>query len=49
MVRTQFGWLGSDQGFLLNLVYAVAKPFAISPAEGADSLVCSRRRRRPRR
>lgn len=39
MVRTQFGGLGSDQGFLLNLVYAVAKPFAISPEEGADSLV----------
>ena len=39
MVRTQFGGFGSDQGFLVNVVYAVAKPFAISPEQGADSLV----------
>lgn len=39
MVRTQFGGFGSDQGFLLNLVYAIAKPFSISPAQGADSLL----------
>ena len=41
MVRTQFGGMGShsDQGFLLNLVYAVAKPFASTPEQGADSLV----------
>jgi NAD(P)-dependent dehydrogenase (short-subunit alcohol dehydrogenase family) len=39
MVRTQFGGFGSDQGFLLNVVYAVAKPFSISPEKGADSLI----------
>ena len=39
MVRTQFGGMGSDQGFLLNLVYAVAKPFASTPEHGADSLI----------
>jgi len=39
MVRTRFGAFGSDQGFLVNLVYALAKPFAITPEEGADSLV----------
>jgi NAD(P)-dependent dehydrogenase (short-subunit alcohol dehydrogenase family) len=40
MVRTQFGGFGSgDQGFLLNLVYAVAKPFASTPEQGADSLL----------
>jgi NAD(P)-dependent dehydrogenase (short-subunit alcohol dehydrogenase family) len=38
-VRTQFGALGSDQGFLLNLVYALAKPFMSTPEQGADSLV----------
>src|SRR5262245_62531342 len=39
MVRTQFGGFGSDQGLLLNLVYAVAKPFARTPEQGADSLI----------
>lgn len=39
MVRTQFGGFGSDQGFLLNLVYALARPFAVSPEQGADSLI----------
>ncbi len=39
MVRTQFGAFGSDQGFLLNLIYALAKPFAITPEQGADSLI----------
>lgn len=39
MVRTQFGGFGSDQGFLLNLVYALAKPFSSTPEQGADSLV----------
>ena len=39
MVRTQFGGFGADQGLLLNVVYAVARPFARTPEEGADSLV----------
>jgi NAD(P)-dependent dehydrogenase (short-subunit alcohol dehydrogenase family) len=39
MVRTQFGGFGSDQGLLLNLVYAVAKPFSSTPEQGADSLI----------
>jgi hypothetical protein len=39
MVRTQFGGFGSDQGFLLNLVYTLAKPFSITPEQGADSLI----------
>ena len=39
MVRTQFGGFGSDQGFLLNMVYALAKPFSSTPEQGADSLV----------
>jgi len=39
MVRTQFGGFGSDQGVLLNLVYALARPFASTPEQGADSLV----------
>lgn len=39
MVRTQFGGFGSDQGLLLNIVYAIAKPFSSTPEEGADSLV----------
>jgi len=39
MVRTQFGGFGSDQGFLLNLIYALAKPFSIRPEQGADSLL----------
>lgn len=37
MIRTQFGGFGSDQGPLLNLVYALAKPFAKSPEAGADT------------
>lgn len=39
MVRTQFGGFGSDQGLLLNIVYALAKPFSSSPEQGADSLI----------
>ncbi|WP_348698447.1 SDR family NAD(P)-dependent oxidoreductase [Duganella fentianensis] len=39
MVKTRFGGFGSDQGFLLNIVYALAKPFSIAPAQGADSLI----------
>lgn len=39
MVRTQFGGFGSDQGLLLNLVYALAKPFSVTPEQGADPLV----------
>jgi NAD(P)-dependent dehydrogenase (short-subunit alcohol dehydrogenase family) len=39
MVRTQFGGFGSDQGLLLNLVYALAKPFSSTPEHGADSLI----------
>lgn len=39
MVRTQFGGFGSDQGFLLNLVYTLARPFAVPPEQGADSLI----------
>ncbi|WDZ97342.1 hypothetical protein Herbaro_06010 [Herbaspirillum sp. WKF16] len=39
MVRTQFGGMGSDQGFLLNMVYQIAAPFAVPPEVGADSLI----------
>jgi NAD(P)-dependent dehydrogenase (short-subunit alcohol dehydrogenase family) len=39
MVRTRFGGFGSDQGFLLNVVYALAKPFSSAPEQGADSLI----------
>ncbi|WP_212632851.1 hypothetical protein [Pseudomonas monteilii] len=39
MVRTQFGGFGSDQGLLLNIVYFLAKPFSVSPEQGADSLI----------
>jgi len=39
MVATRFGGFGSDQGFLLNLVYALAKPFSRTPERGADTLV----------
>ncbi len=38
-VRTQFGAFGSDLGFLMNLVYALARPFARTPEQGADSLI----------
>ncbi|MDY7225707.1 SDR family oxidoreductase [Hyalangium rubrum] len=38
-VRTQFGGFGSDQGFLLNIVYTLAKPFSSTPEQGADSLI----------
>lgn len=38
-VRTQFGGFGSDQGFLLNIVYLLAKPFSVTPEKGANSLV----------
>lgn len=39
MVRTQFGAYGSDLGFFVNLVYALAKPFTKTPEQGADSLI----------
>jgi NAD(P)-dependent dehydrogenase (short-subunit alcohol dehydrogenase family) len=39
MVRTQFGGFGTDLGFFLNLVYAIARPFAKTPQQGADSLI----------
>jgi NAD(P)-dependent dehydrogenase (short-subunit alcohol dehydrogenase family) len=39
MVLTRFGGFGSDQGLLLNLVYAIARPFASTPEKGADSLI----------
>lgn len=40
MVRTQFGAYGNTNlGFGWNLVYALSKPFAISPERGADSLI----------
>lgn len=39
MVRTRFGAYGADLGWLLNVVYALSKPFASTPEEGADSLV----------
>ncbi|TKC98066.1 SDR family NAD(P)-dependent oxidoreductase [Polyangium fumosum] len=38
-VRTQFGGFGSDMGLLMNLVYAVARPFSKTPEQGADSLL----------
>lgn len=38
-VRTQFGGFGSDQGPLLNLVYALARPFSSTPEQGADTLL----------
>ncbi|MFT3914877.1 MAG: SDR family NAD(P)-dependent oxidoreductase [Anaeromyxobacteraceae bacterium] len=39
MVATRFGGFGSDQGLLLNLVYTLARPFAVTPEQGADSLI----------
>lgn len=39
MVRTQSGAFGSDQGFLLNVVDALERPFAVAPEQGADPLV----------
>lgn len=39
MVRTRFGGFGSDQGMVLNIVYALAKPFSSTPEQGADSLI----------
>lgn len=38
-VRTQFGGFGSDMGFVMNIVYALAKPFSKTPEQGADSLI----------
>lgn len=38
-VRTQFGGFSSDQGFLLNIVYTLARPFSSTPEQGADSLI----------
>lgn len=39
MVNTSFGGFGSDQGFLLNILYFLAKPFSSTPEQGADTLV----------
>lgn len=39
IVRTRFGAMGSDHGFLINLVYKLAQPFAKPPEQGADSLL----------
>lgn len=39
MVRTRFGAFGSDLGLVLNALYALARPFARTPEQGADSLV----------
>lgn len=38
-VVTRFGAFGSDQGWLINLVYALARPFSKTPEQGADTLV----------
>lgn len=38
-VRTRFGAFGTDMGLLMNLVYALARPFAKTPEQGADSLI----------
>lgn len=39
MVRTQFGGFGTDLGLVQNLIYKLAKPFAVTPENGADSLI----------
>jgi NAD(P)-dependent dehydrogenase (short-subunit alcohol dehydrogenase family) len=39
VVRTHFGGFGSDHGLLVNAVYALAKPFAKTPEQGADTLL----------
>ena len=39
VVLTKFGGFGSDLGFVLNLVYTLAKPFTKTPEQGADSLI----------
>ncbi|ESK37320.1 hypothetical protein P256_02375 [Acinetobacter nectaris CIP 110549] len=39
MVNTSFGAFGTDQGCFVNLIYKLAKPFAITPEKGADSLI----------
>ena len=38
-VVTQFGGFGSDQGFFLDMIYRLAKPFGRTPEEGADTLI----------
>lgn len=39
MVNTSFGAFGTDQGWLIDLVYKSAQPFAVTPEQGADSLI----------
>jgi NAD(P)-dependent dehydrogenase (short-subunit alcohol dehydrogenase family) len=39
MVNTSFGAFGTDQGWFINLVYTLAQPFAVTPEQGADSLI----------
>jgi NAD(P)-dependent dehydrogenase (short-subunit alcohol dehydrogenase family) len=39
VVRSRFGAFGSDMGVLLNVVYALVKPFSKTPEQGADSLI----------
>lgn len=39
MVNTSFGAFGTDQGWFINLVYKLAQPFAVTPEQGADSLI----------
>lgn len=38
-VKTSFGGFGSDQGFLLNLIYKIAAPFSRIPEQGADTSI----------
>ncbi len=38
-VKTKFGAFGSDMGWVINLIYWLATPFAITPEQGADTLV----------
>lgn len=39
MVASQFGAFGSDLGFLMGIIFKLARPFARTPEQGADSLV----------
>ena len=38
-IRSQFGGFGADVGFWIGLAFTLAKPFAKSPEQGADSLI----------
>lgn len=38
-IRSQFGGFGADVGFWMGLAFTLAKPFAKSPEQGADSLI----------